>query len=701
MRKSLVFLLSLFVFIAGIAQQDTTKQNIKGNTPNAIETFNSSLFKIKGDVLKNFPSSNFLEAVNGLFPGVFTYNLNTDNFLFVVNGYMLPDINGISLQDIDEVIFVKSAVNGAVFPLTRVGTFYITFKKINANKPFVSFNVQHNTSAQSDLDAIDSYGNGVTYRSWTANNLKGSWQQYHLSVGGNYKKLNYFLSAQQIIDDEPRQVINNAFNYGNDTTTANHGGDKRNFRLLANLQYNFSPFVSAEIFSHYSPTTFKINVSSEDAQFIIKGKDRQTQDYFSGGVALHWKPLPQFSDDVRVEYFNVDGTDRNIYHVDYKIGNYDVNSDNRRFGFENHLLIQNNMQYSTFLLNTLKLTAGFDARYFASIENDKSISINTSDNIPVGNNYSSFSSQSKFGSLSPHFRLDINESFSLYGRIVSILRSETFKNIKSSSRYEYFAGATTNLKKVLKIKDGLSALDLNINYGDFVNNNLASYWLPDKLYTDLGLGFIYPVLFNLTQPPPEFIKTKLFTTQLTAGFMSNVIRIGLDYDNLKTGEVILLTGPSGFYTVLRNKRLSSFSVIGNAKLFNNDKQSWTSNLIISFPKYKADIPNAFVASDYDVYKAQISLQNNLRLNRFYFYVSGMMAGGRSIGILQQNGTVETKKISEWAINYFTAGYEIIPKKENKVGLSVYIHARNLFSSKEADEVYRFVKTLGIGINASF
>ena len=62
-----------------------------------------------------------------------------------------------------------------------------------------------------------------------------------------------------------------------------------------------------------------------------------------------------------------------------------------------------------------------------------------------------------------------------------------------------------------------------------------------------------------------------------------------------------------------------------------------------------------------------------------------MGAGRSVGVPQQNGTVENKSLSEWVVNYLSAGYELIPKKENKIGGLNMSREQNRKSSTTGNE----------------
>ena len=117
--------LALWISVSLIAQDSTSSQQ-----PGASSLYSAApLITIKGEEIRRFPSNNFLDAVNGLFPWVFSLTPNREDFLFVVNGFLLTDVNSLSLNDIEEITFTRNNLNGGLYPFSRDGTFFITMKK--------------------------------------------------------------------------------------------------------------------------------------------------------------------------------------------------------------------------------------------------------------------------------------------------------------------------------------------------------------------------------------------------------------------------------------------------------------------------------------------------------------------------------------------------------------------------------------------
>ncbi len=103
MKPAITLLLCIVVMNAFSQQDSSTAKPFQLGYTEILPESNliNPVFIVKGEDIRRFPTLNFLEAVNGLFPWVFSFEPNANDFLYVVDGMIITDINAISLFSIE------------------------------------------------------------------------------------------------------------------------------------------------------------------------------------------------------------------------------------------------------------------------------------------------------------------------------------------------------------------------------------------------------------------------------------------------------------------------------------------------------------------------------------------------------------------------------------------------------------------------
>src|SRR5688572_15335312 len=267
---------------------------------------NPSLITIKGEEFSRFPSTRFLDAVNGLFPWIFSSNPDPNNYIYIVNGHVLSDINGISLYDIEEVSFARQ-MDPRYYPFTKAGTFYIKTKTVESRKPMISFNTQYNYSWNKDRQAIIP----PTSPSETKlNNGSGFLQTNHLSIATGTKDLHFYASAQAEFLNSPEAMMEIKSNSGGSEYYSINNGNSRqlNLKAFTSLTYRFSEKVSAGFTANYAHSNTKAD-STRHATIEPQGavtdqsiKSKSPLSYYHLGYFVNVTPIKNLSNKLYFEY---------------------------------------------------------------------------------------------------------------------------------------------------------------------------------------------------------------------------------------------------------------------------------------------------------------------------------------------------------------------------------------------------------------
>lgn len=717
MRKFLMTAVVSLIFSCYLFSQDNTAD--KQRPSFSVNTIDSPLIVIKGEEISRFPSSNFLDAVNGLFPWVFSQTPDPNNFLFVIDGYVLTDINGISLYDIDEIVFTRNKLEGNLYPLARAGTFYITTKKSNNHKPLIRFNSQYdlrwNRSAVISKTE-PSFAQPIENNSMNKGGHFLS-NQVSLSFGG--KKFDLHVSAALDMLRTPHVYQRSIYTSAGfpDTIDANAYSRQTNIRSFLNFRYQFSRGLTAGITGNYFHGNTKIDTSQRANLFNASPghadafvRSSIILPHYHLGAFINYEPLPNLRNKVSFEYsFNRFTIDRLFMENYYRSDTVFYTTDNtvNAIPKEKMYILRDKLDYDFIHEGKFRMRTSLLFSYLYDKYDVHSISSSQS---PYGMSVSYYYIGQKFTTLSPSLHFSFSNFLSGYAG-TSFILNKTISRYTDESKRNPFAGVSFDIRNLLNLSQKVNRLDISVDYGNMTENASFNYWLSSSQPSTPYLrgvsiyGSSYPVFVPLAQP--ALLKNKLTAIQLNSGFLHNRLLFGAGWSNLQSDQFFLVPAPNGFnqnvyIATIGKQTQTGTDLYAAVKIIDKPGRQWNMRLNVLFPHIKYTLDNGAAAPvDFPLnYTAQAGLQNNFRFKEFYLEANALLGFNQQSYYFVINSTQLVKKeFNDFGLNYLLVGYDLSKiKKPVLKGLSVFVQARNLLSSKKAKDYYQYDNYAGIGVN---
>jgi hypothetical protein len=698
----------LLMAVAAIAQDSLRLQ--KNDTKNYYSP--SPLITIKGEEFKRFPSGNFLDAVNGLFPWVFSLAPNANDFLYVVNGFLLADINGISLSDIEEVSFSASSLDGNLYPLSKAGTFYITTRKATSKKLAISFNTQLNSMGDKDrtVAAVDpgliTTNTSTSHAGYSIGN--------HLALMAGEKKWNVYFAAQldHAVLPENDHTTNRVFTstMQMDTSLQNLKQRELNIRSLLQLTYKVSPQLNVGITGSYfhGNRNRDIDLSLHYPDLIGRNaasNEKNRLPYYYGGAFVDWKPINKFSNKINFEY----ATDRVNDHYENaavaiennipRNGNYITETalHNKR------LLLRDEMKYT--FHSTEKLQAGISTifSYITQKEDYSYFYSYTNDQTPTSVGGSTNASNQKLTSLNPSLFFSYNNLLSGYAGY-AILLNKYLSKYSAASRQNPYGGFTLNLKNIVPTGNKINRFDFSFDYGNLTRNDATSNWLPgidvpvqpnsitgsSQYFGSIVNAFPNPTLIN------TLLKNRLVSLLINASLYNSRLSVGGGWRELRAENIYYETldfgGGSTFILANKNTAINQgMQLYVAAKLIDQPFKTWGIRLnLLSMTKTRYKFNYDFMAKIPSLQdQLEVGLQNHISIKNWFIQLNGLMA-------------LNKKTVTTFLLNYLVVGYEFAETNNQFLKkTSLFVQARNLVSSGASKNYYGYYSYVGLGANLSF
>ena len=213
MKKILIpLLLAVSGGSAVQAQSDSSHFDIGSSR---LEKKFTQYMSVKGEALEKMPFSNLAEAINVWLYGAYT---QPSNLLYVVDGNIVPDVNGWSVYDIKEIVFVQSAAGKLSGMAAQEQLVLITTRRQNSKTPGLSYRLAGASSlVDRDYKHIPNGGN--------ASSDVNMYHQYYVSGYYNREKVQLGVSANWLRDVVPPA--------NSDTTHADIAAHFNRFRFNA------------------------------------------------------------------------------------------------------------------------------------------------------------------------------------------------------------------------------------------------------------------------------------------------------------------------------------------------------------------------------------------------------------------------------------------------------------------------------------
>jgi len=698
------------------AMNSKAQDSLKSNLSSEISK-RPPLITVKGEELRRFPSGNFLDAVNGFFPWVFSLNPNANDFMFVVNGFLLTDINSISLNDIEEVSFCGTSLQGSFYPLTKAGTFYISTRKYNDNNPLISFNSQYNFISSSKRQTVNTTQYGPVYEEETKYKSRYALTN-HASVLTGGKKWELYASAQL---DNTALPVNDTRIFSRyqgitriDTLLAAAKQQSNNFRSFARLNYKPANTLALGISGTYYNGTANNNSNSTsytpDYKRINTGNSKTTLPYFNGAAFVDWQPLHNLSSHTSFEYTNE--------YLDYlndgegTLSSYSTSTNSGSFSANDikslkssRSLLRNKTEY--IFSSAGKLQAGVSNvfSYFNQTikYHQQSVFQPANGGFPSSGGSDMFLKE-RLTSINPGFSISYNELVSLNAGFAFLINKGVSK-YTTASRSNPYAALLFDVQKLLKLEKQFSRFDVTINYDNLNKNTSQMNWLPGGENLSLlqpsaaiglsGFGFGTSVI-----PNPSLnnilLKNSMLSVEANTGFLSNRLSVGLAWRLMQSESIYYeqnnFPGGGGITIPLKGKQVQhSIAIYAAAAIIDQPQKKWKLRFnVLSIPRYNYIFdykarPDIVLANQ----QVQLGLQNNFTYKNWFGQLNGLVA-------------VNKKAINTFLLNYVTVGYQLAEQPKNFLKqTSLFLQARNILSSTNAKNTYGYYAYAGAGVNFTF
>jgi len=712
--------IAIVLFVVSLAT-NANAQNIlslPGAPADSAHTKNTFII-IKGEEIRRFPSPNFMDAVNGLFPWVFSPSLNQNDYLFVINGFVYPDINSISLNDIEEVIFTRDDLYGSLFHFSRAGTFVITTKTPKDGRVKINFNSQYNVNwnnAKSIFATAPGTPNSTVPATNDLGNKTGHYIDEHVSLSWAGKRLSVYFSAG-INDEQLPQIHQNAtfgnVPYGDTVHNAVLKTGYNSQRLSLNLGYRFSKKIEAGLIADYSHHRFTNELGYDRTFGSYSGSTHSASQapisYYHLAAFINYKIIKNLSNTLWAEYlFEKPVSDYNTARNDSFYTNPPIQyiTTGNTKALNKKYIIRDQLQYKLFPHSKFTSAVSLTFAYLRRNASTESFSQSYQNGMLQWTSTSKLWFKEKFASLNPMFNFSYGQFISGYAGMAFLIGKKTFKSVQAKDKKGIYTGLELSLAPLLKANKYFTSLSLSPSYSDLPRNTAADYWLNlPYLSGDLGLDgtlFAYPANYN----PYEagLGKNKLVVITLNAGFLQNRFHFIAEWSQLKSDDMYAVT-VSSFppYTVyLRGvETTKGLSLAVLAKLIDKGKTAWQSRFNLLFPKTTLDqVATAAAATPYRS-SMRAGWQNQVQFNHFFIQLNATLDLGH-VNYLNNYYPQQTEKHNEASLNYVLLGYKVPMSTSSKLKeLSVFIQARNLIASKRLVELYEYDHYAGIGVNLSF
>ncbi|MEO6455538.1 MAG: hypothetical protein ABIN97_15770 [Ginsengibacter sp.] len=700
--------LGLCISVSLIAQDSTTlKYSGASNPYQAVP-----LITIKGEEIRRFPSNNFLDAVNGLFPWVFSLIPNSNDFLFVVNGFLLIDINSLSLNDIEEVTFTRNNLNGGLYPFSRAGTFFITTKKTSESNTLFSFSAQYNSASDKSNTVVAVLQPGATVDESTKRK-SGHLFSIHGSVLAAGKKWNLYVSAQldQSANPNISKNLNVSYSYmtRKDSSTLNGSKNQLNIRSFAQFTYRLSSKIDMGIYGSYFHGNINRDTSrlyhSQNEVFNNVTTGTATLPHYNGGAFINWAILKNLYNHVSFEYLYEKLDDNSNAATQLSTPQTPLTHSNNKtvyLAYDKSMLVRDELSYSFITLSKFQAGVSATFSYLDQKPDYKGTSVTSGENGIISASGSSLQYNQKLTSLNGRFYFSYNHIFSGYAGYAKLI-NKGISRFSSASKSNPYAGVELNIKNMLKTGN-INRLDLSVNYGDLTRNNSNSYWLPEVSNSFLSIPS--PIIsnnvfigFNTTIfPNPSLaniiLKNRLVAIQVNAGFINNRLLAGIEWSQLELQNLYLIGiavggNNTGGVFVKGKETQKGISAYVAAKLVDKPFKKWT----LRFNTLVPSVQHHLDAGNYPIIQGtndqlQAGIQNHLSFHNWFLQLHGLTAFNKTT-------------VNSFMFNYILAGYEFPGSNYRKQKICVFVQARNLLVFGALKNFYNYYSYYGGGVNISF
>lgn len=708
-KYSLTTLLLIFFSINSLAQ-DSLK--LTSNPAPGITSPAAPVITVKAEDIRRFPSANFLEALEGFFPWVHGPGQSTDNFLFIVNGVLLADVNSISLHDVEEISFTRDNLYGGLLPLAKAGTFFITLKKAD-NRLQVNFNSQFNFIDNRDKPFYK-YDAGfrppVTVLTNDINNGTGNYFLNHLSVSQAGNKYDWhagiYYNGQKTPGLQQKAVIKNVLGTIQDTVSPTVKGRLKEYGVLGTFNYQLLSSLKAGVMINYAGKNYNGDTGIIRTSDIFYSYTNETSriDFrtFTASVYLQWQPFTRLSNRLSANYvhFKQDAEENGeqVYLSQAIDTRYlTVGYDRAK---TKGLLISNHLAYT--IVKNDRINAGIDitANWFKQdFKNEDRFVVTylTTPPVPASVSGSAVQYNRKDITVNPAFHFSYKNSISAYAGAGYQFGSIKIGDIKFSDRVNPYAGIDLDLKNIFTAGKAIDVLHLSFNYAKLAR---SSYVLPE---IKLGNQPPSPPVFSGSFVPStnlsDKIEDQMIAVKLTAGLLQSKLLFTAEWSKLTYDKIFFYqpTGSQSLYAVMDKETAQGFSIHTSAKLINRKKLQLSTRLSVLLPKIMSATEYPGALNYINDVAMRSGLQNRLTFKNYFLQVNALMYFNQAYAV-----TVEgASRANYFVINNLLAGLNMNNTKGILKNSTLFVQVRNLYVSNELKEQHIYNRFMGAGVNIAF
>lgn len=711
-KYSLLPVLFSCCITTAVSAQDSLQ--FAGKIPNGITIPASPLITVKAEEISRFPTTNFLDAVEGLFPWVYGSGQQAGNFSFIVNGTLMSDISSISLQDVEEISFTRDNMCTGLLPLAKAGTFFIK-TKAGTGKLRVNFSSQYNIVSNGSKPFLgkDSYiyGPGAVIQSNTIGNGEGNFWANHLSVRQGGEKYDWYAGAFFNHNRLPGMQQDVKWKQGVDTIQATEYAlvkeRLQQYSLFAAFNLKISPTLKVGVMANYAAK----NVTADSSLLSMYATNEYNEmvnskpgfKTFTVSAYLEWKPFLKMVNRLSAEYvsykYEEEENGRRTYTSSISTGGKLFTSSAMQKNTA--LLLRHQLQYT--FIRTKRIEAGADINsvfhkpWYESASNYVSTFI---ENPGIPNFTRSFSKYNrKFLLVNPAFYLSYNNMLTAYAGAGYFFGTIKTGDTKLSDRLTPYAGINFDLKNILHVHKGIDNLQLSVNYAEI---NKSTWSLPQFNYGQQASSQpVFSTNIMINPNVADMVKDRFLAVNLTTGFFNNKLMISAEYSRLLYDKIFIshINSPNSVDILFMGSEVANgTSFLLSAKTI--DKKDWklSSRLSVLFPKVQSQLTQTWVTGYINETATRAGLQNRLAYKNYFLQVNALLYLDQ---YYSDGSTTDKVKKSDFAINYALLGCRLTGVKGIFKNSTVYVQARNIFVSKYLKEKYWYNRLAGIGVELAF
>lgn len=446
MKKTLtIFITALFataLFLSTSFAQEIEKSDSPSSwmiTPDVI---------IKGDELKNFLGGQITEMLLGRLPGIDltnTADLEVKT-IFVVDGIVWPTIDGININNIEEIAYYRGALSSKLgFQNTaNGGILFISTKKSGFKQP---------------LSATVNSLLGQNFSGLANEKVKSTLQSYNVILSHGLDKFSWRASA--VFNKSSRNLLMDDFSH--------------QYQLNADLRYLPLDWLEIRVNGNYAPMDGDLitqNLGIKDQEFLYKQKN------WNGMAIVSIKPLKGLSNEIKYLKNNISEIMATGYTTISMLNSqtyYQLIAQGARIKSD---ILMNDLNY-TFGVNQDKIRFKLGAVY--QFNHSKYTQIderhnglydpeNTNDHLgtPSGATYTEMWSKTNSHSLISDVAINLYDILTINSGLRLDHINREFWVAPKKSWISPFLSADLNIKNVFFKENNLfSALDLFASYGEY------------------------------------------------------------------------------------------------------------------------------------------------------------------------------------------------------------------------------------------